>query len=427
MLLESKYKYEEKKKPKLIQMRDISPKQIKVILHTPPETPPKKKNLSSENSNNIFYQEDKCKIHLAELYTTNKRIEKINIELEEKSKENSQLLKKMDLMKSDFEKKNDDLFQDNLTQKTLINELINKNRILEENSSYFELVEFYERKIDDLKRQNIDNLNNYTESIRKLTQDISNNNRDEIWRKTLKKFEIEKIESENTIAEYQKKERKMFSRQKFFENYCKKAESQFEKFSKVSKQHDNQSSKICYLENEIKQMSFDITKMEKIINNLKIENANLLKENCNLNEYLHKIKPIIKLEWNEIKNTNEENFENLIRKSKNEEYIYNSKNIIILIDNVNFFLKTLQEATQGFDLSTVYNIVEDIKNYTVSLLKKIQSLTINQYHIINNCCEINYKLTELCERDRGLEYEFRDYIEGIKNICSKLLYELNPK
>lgn len=399
--------------------------QQKSNLRTPPDTPPRKKN--KDLSTNLNFQEDKCKIHLAELYTSNKRIEKLTEELNEKSTEIINLSKLIEELKTSSIKKEDELFQDNLTQKTLINELITKNKILERNTSYFELVEFYERKIEELKSSNIFNLNNYTDSIRRLTSDLSNNNRDEIWRKTLKKLESEKIELENLLADHQKKERKMFSRQKFFENYCKKAESQFEKFSKVSKQYDNQSNKLSILECEIKNLSLENTNLERTLNNLKEENNKLMQENTNLNEYLHKIKPIIKFDWNEIRNSNEENFENLIRKSKNEEYIYNSKNIIILIDNVNFFLKTLQEATQEIDLSAIHNIVEDIKNYTITLLKKIQSLTINQYHIINNCCEINYKITELCERNRSFDYEFKDFVEGIRNICAKLLYELNPK
>ena len=61
-----------------------------------------------------------------------------------------------------------------------------------------------------MKANNTENLNNYTDSIRKLTSDISNNNRDEIWRKTLKKFESEKIELEEKISECENKERKMF-------------------------------------------------------------------------------------------------------------------------------------------------------------------------------------------------------------------------
>jgi len=402
----------------------IDQKQTNSNLRTPPDTPPRK---SPDLSKNLNFQEDKCKIHLAELYTSNKRIEKLNEELSEKSKEITDINIKFQEIQKGLEKKNEELFQDNLTQKNLINELITKNKLLEKNSTYFELVEFYERKIEDLKKINIEYLNNYTESIRKLTGDIANNNRDEVWRKTLKKMEAERIELEISIAEYQKKERKMFSRQKFFENYCKKAENQFEKFSKLSKQYDNQESKINFLESEIKNLSFENSKLEQTISTLKNENSKLVQENANVNEYLHKIRPIVKLEWEEIRNANEENFENLIRKSKNEEYIYNSRNIIILIDNINNFLKTLQEATQGFDLSAIFNIVDDIKNYTITLLKKIQNLTINQFHIINNCCEINYKITELCERDRGLEYEFRDYIEGIRNICAKLLYELNPK
>ena len=393
-------------------------------LRTPPDTPPRN---PAELSKNLNFQEDKCKIHLAELYTTNKRIEKLTEELHEKSQEISKFSQQIEDLKSSAAKNQDELFQDNLTQKALINELLTKNKILERNSSYFELVEFYERKIEELKSSNISNLNNYTDSIRKLTSDLSNSNRDEVWRKTLKKLEAEKIELETALADYQKKERKMFSRQKFFENYCKKAESQFDKFSKASKQYDNQANKLSILECELKNLSIENTSMERTINNLKAENSRLMRENSSLNEYIQKIKPIVKLDWGEIRNGNEENFENLIRKSKNEEYIYNSKNIIILIDNVNFFLKTLQEATQEIDLSAIHAIVEDVKNYTITLLKKIQSLTINQYHIINNCCEINFKLTELCERDRSFEFEFKDYIQGIKNICAKLLYELNPK
>lgn len=394
-------------------------------LRTPPDSPIRKS--SRDFSKHYFPEEDKCKIHLAELYTANKRIEKLTEELSEKHKSYAELEAKLDEISSLSNKKQEEMFQDNLSQKTLINELINKNKILERNSSYFELVEFYEAKIEQLKQVNIDSLNNYTESIRKLTGDISNNNRDEIWRKTLKKLENEKTCLESLISDYQKKERKMFARQKFFENYCKKAEMQFDKFSRISKDKDEQANKISFLEAEVKALSYENTSLEKSIQNLKSENLRIIEENSSLNEYLHKIKPIIKFDWEDIKRTNEENFENIIRKSKNDEYVYNSKNIILLIDNMNYFLKTLQEATPEFDLSAIFTIVEDIKKYTISLLKKIQNLTINQYHIINNCCEINYKLTELCEKNRSLAYEFQDFIDDIKNKCSKLLFDCNPK
>jgi len=52
--------------------------------------------------------------------------------------------------------------------------------------------------------------------------------KDEIWRKSVKMLEEKIINMENEALTLKKNERKLFSRQKFFEKYSQQAEEKFE-------------------------------------------------------------------------------------------------------------------------------------------------------------------------------------------------------
>jgi hypothetical protein len=67
-----------------------------------------------------------------------------------------------------------------------------------------------------------------------------------------------------------------------------------------------------------------------------------------------------------------------------------------------------------------------VKSYTILLLKKIQTLTINQYHIINTCCDLNDKIVAYVKKNK-VNIDFLAILKDIRNSCSKLLFDFNPK
>ena len=149
-----------------------------------------------------------------------------------------------------------------------------------------------------------------------------------------------------------------------------------------------------------------------------------------MKQFVDKIKPILKLEWCQIKKSNEENFEQIIKQSKNDEHMFNSKNIIVIIDNLGNFLTTIEtplfNLIPGFEIAPIINILEDIRNYTIMLLKKNQMSSINQYNIINTCCDLNDKIMDYVKKNK-VNFDFLSILKDMRNSCSKLLFEYNPK
>ena len=50
------------------------------------------------------------------------------------------------------------------------------------------------------------------------------------------------------------------------------------------------------------------------------------------------------------------------------------------------------KSSDLMNLTPILTIIDDIKKYMIVLLKKVQHLTINQYHIINISCDLNEKI-----------------------------------
>jgi len=95
---------------------------------------------------------------------------------------------------------------------------------------------------------------------------------------------------------------------------------------------------------------------------------------------------------------------------------------------MNSFLFVLRDDFNQYipDLNQIIKIVDDIKYYVVTLLKKIQMMSINQYNIINTCCDLNDKIM-IHTKNKKVDFQFIPIMTEIRNACSKLLFDYNPK
>ena len=111
---------------------------------------------------------DMIKIYLAEIYTLNKKIENLNNNIEEKSKSeeiqsrtNQKLEEKISLTEEKYKKEIDNLY-------LIINDLKLKNAILQKESEFATIIEYYEAKIDEYQNKNISNIRMFSQCINKL-------------------------------------------------------------------------------------------------------------------------------------------------------------------------------------------------------------------------------------------------------------------
>ena len=385
-------------------------------------------NSSPNKIYNFNQYEEKCKIYLAEIYTLNKKIEKLNLDIETKTKHENELINKLEELETiTGEKLNKHLSQMN-EQKSQIEELLRETDNLKNNHSYRELIDYYENKIKEIQEKNKITLGSFSKGFEKLSAPYSSlHNRDEVWRNLIKKYENKLVECETEISDYQKKERKHHLRQKFFEKYCMKAEERIEEITKVSKNYYHNECVIRKLKQELETNKTQIKQNELSIGEINLENGKLKKENEEFKNFMKNLSPILKIDWDQIKSNNEENFLKNVRK---EEMDLEKKSIIILIHNLKEYILILKENVNK-NLSTELNIdqisgiINDIKDYTISLLKKIQILSLNQYYIINECCDLNERLKIIAKKNFA-GVEVLTVLRDIKNSCAKLLKDFNP-
>lgn len=397
------------------------------ILRTPPRSPRIIDRIYFEDIENSPKNE-KCKVHIAEIYTLNKRIEKLNLELEEKIKSETVLQNQLEDLQYAQEHKYNNLISDINEKNNYIDYLKERNKILSSEHTYSDLIEYFESKLEEANQKNLKDFQTFTFTINKFSCKGHNLNRDEVWRNLIKKYEEKIIDLENQIHEFNKKERKINSRQIFFEKYCYKAEEKIEQFSKISKKFYDQENKINKLKAELDNYQ-RITKMnEEKYDTLFQDYEKLTCENEEAKKYVNKIKPILKINWQEIKNNNQENLEKLVKINKESEEEFSSQNVIRLIDTMNSFLFVLRDDFNQYipDLNQIIKIVDDIKYYVVTLLKKIQMMSINQYNIINTCCDLNDKIM-IHTKNKKVDFQFIPIMTEIRNACSKLLFDYNPK
>jgi DNA repair exonuclease SbcCD ATPase subunit len=396
-------------------------------LRTPPRSP--------KIIDRIFFEEiedtpknEKCKIHIAEIYTLNKRIEKLNQELEEKIKSETVLQTQLEDFQYAQEDKYNNLISELNEKNNYIDYLQERNKILSSEHTYSELIEYYERKLEEAHQKSVKDFQTFTVTINKFSSKGHNLNRDEVWRNLIKKYEEKIIDLENQLHELNKNERKINCRQKFFEKYCFKAEEKIEQFSKVSKKFYDQENKINQLKAEIENYQRIIKRNEEKYDTLFNDYEKLICENEEAKKYVNKIKPILKINWQEIKKNNQENIEKLVKIKNEGEEEFSSQNVVRLIDTMNSFLFVLRDDFHQYipDLNEIIKIVDDIKYYVITLLKKIQMMSINQYNIINTCCELNDKIINHT-KNKKVDFQFYPIMTEIRNACSKLLFDYNPK
>jgi predicted nuclease with TOPRIM domain len=158
------------------------------------------------------------------------------------------------------------------------------------------------------------------------------------------------------------------------------------------------------LEEILKELQAKYVNLEKENADIKKENS-LLNTKCNefrdefskMKKFFNEIQPVLKIEWQDISSENIKSQQNL---TLNEQSDFSNHNIVKLIENMKEFLVNYQNkiqlnlnsSSEGVNLELVFPIIENIQKYLVVLLRKVQHLTLNQYHIINICCDLNEKI-----------------------------------
>ena len=435
-------------------------------------------NISQEKNNTSIIntslnQSDQMQIYKAEIYTLNQKIDQLNNDLNNKNKnEELQKLKENKLqnnLNQNEEKSKKQIEDLNL----IINDLKLKNSILEKESEYKDIINYYETKINELQETNLNNIHMFSNNINKYMKNYTLSNKDDVWRKLIKTYENKICDLEKKIIYFEGQERKMKTRQIFFEKFCYKAEKKIEEISKYAQKCEKEKNeKKNELKNDIQKYKEQINsnkkdKNDKLkqlnkspIKDIKKEipkNKNIKKkiekekeiENENENEDLQNLKEInenIK-EWEKIRETNQKNINQLYSEMSNETEekiteknleesnysnysIYDSKNIIMLLNNIHEFIKTiLIQINDEVTLESISKIINDIKNYTIMLFDKIKILNINQCYIIDLVCDLNKNLTESLKKinkELKKDININKIMTQLKTTCNKLTNEFKP-
>lgn len=353
------------------------------------------------------------KIYLAEIYTKGQKIEELKNELEEKGKVIECSNKKIKSLEEELSKMEDKMKKENEKAEKEISDLKTKNSLLQKTSEYGDIVSFYEEKLTEYNQRNIETVKMFSQSINKLMKESFYSNKDDMWRKVLKNYENKVCDLEEKIEKYKANERKMKSRQIFFEKYCYKAEKKIEEISKISKK----------FEEEQKSSSAMISDYKKEIASQKNQNE-IYKKTIEALKNGKKKNPN-SLDWQKIKAKNEKNFSMISEKiSKKKNKKSNQSNILILLSNIEEFINSIL-ITQDDNASkdSMSNIIADVKSYFEMLLDKIDVMSMNQCYVIKTCCDVwealqNVPLVQSNEID--------SLMSSLKVSCEKLTNDFKP-
>ena len=253
------------------------------------------------------------------------------------------------------------------------------------------------------------------------------NNKDETWRKLIKTYENKFCEMEKTIAQYESNQRKITSRQKFFEKYCYKAEKKFSQISKISKKYEKEHQQTSKLINDLAKYKDEINKQREQNEKFKEEILQLKNKKVQSNSQSH--------EWDEIKKMNTYNMQRLTSESLNNSKAsndsktsnYDSKNIIMLLNNVHEFIDTLlMNSDDQISKESIDNIINDIKSYTTMLFDKIHIMNMNQCFIIDITCDLFKNLSKLDQKKISNIIDLQTIMDQMKAACSKLTNDFKP-
>ena len=306
----------------------------------------------------------------------------------------------------------------------------------------------------------------FSNCINKYMKNYTLTNKDDVWRKLLKTYENKICDLEKKIIYFEGQERKMKTRQIFFEKFCYKAEKRIEEISKKCEMQNTEKNELKkdikkYKEqlisnkkekNEkiketskspIKQIKESPKNNNKTTQNFKREKKENPKEIKNENfKNLQELKE--KEDWERIKRENQNNINKLYseinennstEKNLEESNIsnrseYDSKNIIMLLNNIHEFIKTLLiQSNDEITLDSISKIINDIKNYTIMLFDKIKILNINQCYIIDLVCDLNKNLTDSLKqlnKEIKNDININNIMIQLKTTCSKLTNEFKP-
>jgi hypothetical protein len=154
----------------------------------------------------------------------------------------------------------------------IINDLKLKNSALEKESEYKDIINYYETKINELQETNLNNIHMFSNCINKYMKNYTLLNKDDVWRKLIKTYENKICDLEKKIIYFEGQERKMKTRQIFFEKFCYKAEKKIEEISKYAQKCEKEKNE---KKNELKN---DIQKYKEQINSNKKDKNDKLKQ-----------------------------------------------------------------------------------------------------------------------------------------------------
>ena len=342
--------------------------------------------------------------------------------------------KRIEEIYKECERKNKEIKQN----KQFTNKVINENQTRKYNQTYNKKYnENYNKKYNTSYSQRKNENQNNKRNKQSKRNNQSQNNKNKIINKrnnqSLSKKNNQSHSKRNNESSNKKNE--MNINYHTFGNYKKEYNDTFKQRSKTPKKETSKS-----LKNNIKKnMNIINLKKERSITPKKINNTNLLTKNNNqdlqnLNE-LNKNKE----EWEKIKrmnnqnlyliNSNNENGKNLNDSIHTNYSVYDPKNIILLLNNIFEFIKTLLiQSEDEITLNSIFKIINDIKNYTIMLFDKIKLLNTNQCYIINLICDLNNNLTEFLNKNiqDKKDINLNKIMGQLKSLCIKLTNEFKP-
>lgn len=357
---------------------------------------------------------DMVKIYLNEIYSLNKKIETLTQKTQQTIPSNNNNNNHPSVTNTQTNLDIDEL-------QTMITNLKEQNAILRSQSDYPELISYYELKLEENQSKNINNIHIFTKCIQRLMKNSNLNDRDDTWRRLLKTYENKICDLETKISQYEKQERKMKSRQIFFEKYCYKAEAKYEKIAKMTKRFEQQFAERKQFYKDLEKVENDITKQKEENEKYKEQVYVLKKFNSNaINALTVKDIEGSNGEWDMIRKNNEVNLKKLVDVEQKNHLNGNGNNsyesLILVLDNIQEFICTLlQNNNELISLDSVSGIISEAKNYTLMLFDRINIMKINLCVFVNEVCEMYGKL-------KGNE-NVDEVMKKIKGLCEKIVME----
>ena len=386
-----------------------------------------KQNYDYQNQFKKF-ENDKCRAHLAECYNLTKKNELLEKEISIKTQENINLQNQIEEL-LETQKCLEQISNSNMEKMNNIVEKLNKeNSILSQTHPYKEVLEYYEKQIEDVNIEASKQLKEYLGILQSLGKGENNfQNREDIYKKVIKRLEKENSSLKDELNNFQKQSRQLNSKQEFFNKYITEAErrlTELNKKVKMNKQLEKDKS-LLKEQNEIYELELfkkdeKIAFLEKITDEIK-EMINENKNSLNREFFVSQISKINSFHQTKMNtNTSKSKFEFTIENKENEPdktKKFNNKEQI--------FAKQQQDSKLLGSKSTkaLYNPKSTASSFSSKQFSNIKDKNLDQYKELQS---IEDQFNNINLENETKIYEntnIMKLINNMKELIKKLVVE----